>query len=49
LRVGETGYLCNDSDIELALAGVTTPKVVGVCSAVPNATNSNRLGFDLKY
>ena len=49
LKVSENGFLCNDSDVELALAGVISPKVVGVCSAVPNPTNRNRLGFDLKY
>lgn len=49
LKVSENGLLCNDSDVNLAAAGVTTPQVVGIVSAVPLARNSNRLGIDLKF
>jgi len=49
LKVSENGLLCNDSDVNLAAAGVTDPKVVGIVSAVPSARNDNRLGIDLKF
>lgn len=49
LRVSENGLLCNDSDAELVLAGVATPVIVGIVSAVPAARNGNRLGADVKY
>lgn len=49
LKVSENGLLCNDSNIELALAGVVTPQTVGVCSMVPHQGNQFRLGLDLKY
>ena len=49
LKVSENGLLCNDSDAELVLAGVTNPNVVGVASAVPNRGNKYRLGIDYKY
>jgi hypothetical protein len=49
LKVSENGYLCNDPDPLLALAGVTAPKVVGVCCAVPSQRTGNRLGMDLKF
>jgi hypothetical protein len=49
LKVSENGLLCNDSDFELDLAGVTTPVEVGIVSAVPSSINGNRLGADLKY
>lgn len=49
LKISENGLLCNDSDVQLGLAGVTTPVVVGIVSAVPSSRNGNRLGADVKY
>jgi len=50
LKVSENGLLCNDSDVNLAAAGVTAPHVVGICSGVPNINrNNNRLCLDQKY
>lgn len=49
LKVSENGLLCNDSDVNLAAAGVTTPVVVGIVSAIPSARNGNRLCMDMKY
>lgn len=50
LKISENGLLCNDSDVNLAAAGVTTPHVVGICSAVPDVVrNGNRLGLDLHF
>ena len=49
LRISENGLLCNDSDAQLALAGVTTPVNVGIVSAVPSASTNNRLCADIKF
>lgn len=49
LKISENGLLCNDSDVELALAGVTTPVVVGIVSAVPATRNGDRLGCDMRF
>lgn len=49
LKISENGYLCNDSDANLAAAGVTNPLIVGKVCAVPHARNGNRLGMDLKF
>lgn len=49
LKISENGLLCNDSDVNLAAAGVTTPIVVGIVSAVPSAENDSRLCLDMKY
>jgi len=49
LKISENGLLCNDSDAALAAAGVTTPQVVGIVSAVPSARNGQRLCLDMKY
>lgn len=49
LKVSENGLLCNDSDVNLAAAGVTTPIVVGMVSATPSEGNSGRLCMDMKY
>jgi hypothetical protein len=50
LKISENGLLCNDSDVNLAAAGVTTPIVVGIVSSVPSAAiNGNRLCLDMKY
>jgi hypothetical protein len=49
LYVSENGLLCNDSTVELALAGVVTPVEVGIVSAVPAARNDNRLGVDVRF
>jgi hypothetical protein len=49
LKVSENGLLCNDSDAALAMAGVVTPVVVGIVSAVPATRNGNRLGTDLHF
>lgn len=49
LKISENGLLCNDSDGNLAAAGVTTPQVVGIVSAAPSARNGNRLCLDMKY
>ena len=49
LKVSENGLLCNDSDVNLAAAGVTTPQVVGIVSAVPSAENDGRLCLDMKF
>lgn len=48
LYVSENGLLCNDSTVELALAGVVTPVKVGIVSAVPSIRNDNRLGVDVR-
>ena len=49
LKVSERGYLCNDSNANLNAAGVVTPIVVGIVSAVPSELNGYRLCVDLKY
>lgn len=49
LKISENGLLCNDSDGNLAVAGVTTPQVVGIVSAVPLTANGSRLCLDMKY
>lgn len=49
LKVSENGLLCNDSDANLIAAGVATPTVVGIVSAVPSVANDNRLCIDMKY
>jgi hypothetical protein len=49
LKISENGLLCNDSDVNLAAAGVTTPHVVGICSAVPRVQNGGRVGLDMKH
>lgn len=49
LKVSENGLLCNDSDVNLAAAGIATPIVVGIVSAVPSDRNGNRLCLDMKY
>lgn len=49
LKVSENGLLCNDSDVNLAAAGVTTPNVVGFCISIPSELNDFRLGLDLKF
>jgi hypothetical protein len=49
LKISENGLLCNDSNASLAAAGVTTPVVVGIVSAVPTAANGIRLCLDFKY
>lgn len=49
LKVSENGLLCNDSDAELALAGIPLPVVVGMVSAVPSARNQFRLGLDQRF
>lgn len=49
LKVSENGYLCNDPDARLAMVGIASPLVVGVCCAVPHVRNGYRLGMDLKF
>lgn len=49
LKISENGLLCNDSDGELNAAGISSPVVVGIVSAVPTDRNDNRLGVDLKF
>lgn len=49
LKVSENGLLTNDSDADLATAGVGTPRVVGIVAAVPATRNLNRLALDMKY
>lgn len=49
VKISENGLCCNDSDGNLAAAGVTTPVVVGIVSGVPSAENGNRLQVDVKY
>ena len=49
IKISENGLLCNDSDVNLNAAGVATPTVVGIVSAVPSSINGNRLCVDLKY
>jgi len=49
VKVSENGLLCNDSNAALALAGVATPVVVGIVSAVPSTRNANRLGVDVHF
>ena len=47
LAVSENGLLCNDSTANLNAAGIPTPQIVGVVSAVPSPANGYRLGVDL--
>ena len=49
LKVSENGLLCNDSDAQMAAAGIATPIVVGIVSALPSTQNGNRLCIDMKY
>ena len=49
LKISESGFLCNDSDANLIAAGVATPTVVGIVSAVPTTANGSRLCIDMKY
>ncbi len=49
LYVSENGLLCNDSTVQLALAGVVTPVAIGLVSAVPSSRNDNRLGVDIHF
>jgi hypothetical protein len=49
LKVSENGLLCNDSDAQMNAAGIATPIVVGIVSAVPSSQNGNRLCIDMKY
>ena len=49
LKISENGLLCNDTDVNLAAAGIANPIVVGIVSAVPAANNGNRLCIDMKY
>lgn len=49
LKVSENGLLCNDSDGNLAAAGIASPIVVGIVSGVPSVRNDFRLSVDLKY
>jgi len=49
LKISENGLLCNDSDVNLAAAGIATPIVVGIVSSIPSAANGNRLCIDMKY
>ena len=49
LKISENGLLCNDSDANLIAAGIATPIVVGIVSAIPAAANANRLCMDMKY
>jgi hypothetical protein len=49
LKVSENGLFCNDSDANLAAAGIPDPITVGYVSAVPSSGNLYRLGVDLKY
>lgn len=48
LYVSENGLLCNDSTVELGLAGIADPIQVGIVSATPRARNQNRLGVDTR-
>lgn len=49
LYVSENGLFCNDSTVELGLAGIADPVLVGIVSAVPSTRNGNRLGVDVKF
>lgn len=49
LYVSENGLLCNDPPVQLALAGVATPVLIGIVSAVPSARNDNRLCVDIHF
>lgn len=49
LKISENGLLCNDTDVNLAAAGIANPIVVGIVSAVPTAANDSRLCIDMKY
>jgi hypothetical protein len=49
LKISENGILCNDSDVNLAAAGVTNPHTVGICCSVPATRNGGRLGLDMKH
>lgn len=48
LYVSENGLLCNDSTVELGLAGIAEPIFTGIVSAVPSARTKNRLGADFR-
>lgn len=49
LKVSENGLLTNDSDLDLATVGITTPQVVGICCAIPTSRNNYRLGLQLRF
>ena len=49
LKISESGLLCNDSNANLIAAGIASPIVVGIVSAVPSTQNGGRLCIDLKY
>ena len=49
LKISENGLLCNDSDANLAAAGIASPIVVGIVSAIPAAANGGRLCIDMKF
>ena len=49
LKISENGLLCNDTDVNLAAAGIATPIVVGIVSAIPTVANATRLCMDMKY
>ena len=50
LRVSENGLLCNDSDAFVqAATGAASSLLVGYCVDPPSASNSDRLGADIKW
>lgn len=49
LKISENGLICNDSDANLATAGVVSPIVIGIVSAVPSSANASRIGLDMKF
>ena len=49
LKISENGLLCNDTDGNLAAAGIAVPIVVGIVSAVPDSRNGGRLAMDMKF
>lgn len=49
LKISENGLLCNDTDGNLAAAGIATPQVVGFVIVAPSERSGNRLGLDLKF
>lgn len=49
LKVSENGLLTNDSDVDLATVGITTPQAIGICCAVPAQRNNFRLGLHYRF
>lgn len=49
LYVSENGLFCNDSAVQLGLAGIPNPIPVGLVAALPMERNEYRLGVLINY